>query len=59
MKELLLKIYGDIGWLKMEIKQIIMMIMTLLMCSGMAYLVGDFHGYIRGMDKAQEILDDK
>ena len=31
----------------MEVKQMIMMTIMLLMTGGMAYLIGDFHGFLR------------
>ena len=43
----------------MEVKQMIMMLIMLLMTGGMAYLIGDLHGFLRGMNKAQKIFNDK
>ena len=42
---------------QMEAKQIIMMVVMLLTTGGMAYLIGDLHGFIRGMRKATKIID--
>ena len=39
----------------MEVRHMIMISVMLLISGGMAYLIGDFHGYLKGMDKAREI----
>jgi len=43
----------------MEVKQMIMMTIMLLMTGGMAYLIGDIHGFMRGMEKAWPLNLDK
>lgn len=41
----------------MEVKQMIMMAVMLLTTGGMAYLIGDLNGFLRGMQKATKIVD--
>ena len=41
----------------MEAKQMIMMVVMLLTTGGVAYLIGDLHGFLRGMRKATKIID--
>jgi len=43
----------------MESSQIIMMLVLLLMTGGMAYLIGDFHGYMRCSKEVWPLNSDK
>ena len=43
----------------MEVKQIIICTIMMVLTGTMAYLIGDLQGFLRGMDKAKEIYDEK
>lgn len=43
----------------MEVKQIIICTIMMVLTGTMAYLIGDLRGFLRGMDKAKEIYDEK
>ena len=43
----------------MEVSQIFTTLVMVILTGGMAYLIGDIHGYLRGMEKAKEISDEK
>jgi hypothetical protein len=42
----------------MEPTQIVIMVTMLLLCSGMSYMIGDLHGFLRGMEKIRKIYKD-
>ena len=43
----------------MEVKQIIICTIMMVLTGTMAYLIGDLQGFLRGMDKARKIYDEK
>ncbi len=43
----------------MEVSQIFTTLVMVILTGGMAYLIGDLHGYLRGMEKAKEIYEEK
>ncbi len=43
----------------MEFNHMIMVLVMLAITGGISYLVGDLHGFLRGMNKAQEIYEEK
>ena len=43
----------------MEVKQIVICTVMMGLTGTMAYLIGDLQGFLRGMDKAKEIYNEK
>jgi len=43
----------------MEVKQIVICTVMMVLTGTMAYLIGDLQGFLRGMNKAREIYDEK
>ncbi len=43
----------------MEVSQIFTSLVMIILTSGMTYLIGDLNGFKRGMEKAQEIYEEK
>ena len=43
----------------MEVKQIVICTVMMVLTGTMAYLIGDLQGFLRGMDKARKIYDEK
>ena len=43
----------------MEVSQIFTTLVMVILTGGMAYLIGDLQGFLRGMEKAKEIYDEK
>ena len=43
----------------MEAKQIVICTVMMVLTGTMAYLIGDLQGFLRGMERAREIYDEK
>ena len=43
----------------MEVSQIFTTLVMVILAGSMAYLIGDLHGFLRGMEKAKEIYEEK
>ena len=43
----------------MEVKQIVICTVMMVLTGTMAYLIGDLQGFLRGMERARKIYDEK
>ena len=43
----------------MEVEQMVIVTIMVGLTGTMAYFIGDLHGFLRGMEKAREIYDEK
>ena len=43
----------------MEVSQIFTTLVMVILTGSMAYLIGDLHGFKKGMEKAKEIYEEK